>query len=99
MVLFSAFSNGADIHRFHIFQIAVVLALWGVVISAVYMLRAYRAAFLGPLNDELARLPLATRTPRLPVVVLVAVSIFVGFFPQNVARLIAPVLRPQTAQR
>ena len=29
------------------FQLAMVFALWGVVISAVYMLRAYRAIFLG----------------------------------------------------
>ena len=47
MVFFGAFRNGANLERFHIFQIATVLALWGVVISAVYMLRAYRAVFMG----------------------------------------------------
>ena len=33
---------------------ATVGALWGVVISAVYMLRAYRNIFLGPLPKKLS---------------------------------------------
>lgn len=99
MVFFGAFANGADMQHFHIFQIATLLALWGVVISAVYMLRAYRAVFMGAVNEKLGRLPLIARTPRLPAVLLIGVSIWVGFFPQSVARLVAPVLRPQVAQR
>ena len=47
MVFFGAFRHGANLTAFTIFQIATVLALWGVVISAVYMLRAYRAVFMG----------------------------------------------------
>src|SRR5881394_2955049 len=42
MVVFGAFRNGFDYQHFHIFQWATLLALWGVVLSAVYMLRAYR---------------------------------------------------------
>src|SRR5438477_8522346 len=47
MIFFGAFRNGWEIGRFHIFQIATVLALWGVVISTVYMLRAYWKTFMG----------------------------------------------------
>src|SRR5437870_13270165 len=47
MVVFGAFRNGFNYQHFHIFQWAAFLALWGVVISAVYMLRAYRRAFFG----------------------------------------------------
>src|SRR6266849_5235019 len=43
MIFFGAFHRGANLQHFGMFQIATVLALWGVVISAVYMLRAYRA--------------------------------------------------------
>src|SRR6266404_6183794 len=50
MIFFGAFQNGWEIERFHIFQIATVLGLWGVVISAVYMLRAYRKIFMGTLG-------------------------------------------------
>lgn len=38
--------------RFDRFQIATVCGLWGVVMSAVYMLRAYRQTFQGPLRAE-----------------------------------------------
>ena len=53
---------------FHMFQIATVLALWGVVISAVYMLRAYRAVFMGAAEPRtlsgLGRLPDLSRALR-----------------------------------
>src|SRR5438067_2620183 len=39
MIFFGAFQNGWELPRFHIFQIATLLGLWGVVISTVYMLR------------------------------------------------------------
>src|SRR5207237_2671613 len=52
MVFFGAFQKGWDMHRLHLFQIATILALWGVVISAVYMLRAYRSAFMGSMPDR-----------------------------------------------
>src|SRR5207247_894420 len=49
MILVGAFKMGWEMERFHLFQIATVFGLWGVVISAVYMLRAYRKAFMGAL--------------------------------------------------
>src|SRR5207245_7371475 len=52
MIFFGAFENGWTMDGFHIFQIATVLVLWGVVISTVYMLRAYRNTFMGTINDE-----------------------------------------------
>src|SRR5438093_12533797 len=52
MIFFGAFKNGWTMNGFHIFQIATVLALWGVVISTVYMLRAYRKTFMGTISDR-----------------------------------------------
>src|SRR3954469_11103319 len=54
MVLFGAFRNGANPERFTIYQVATVLGLWGAVMSAVYMLRAYRAVFMGSQADSLS---------------------------------------------
>ena len=45
-VFFGAFKPAAGLSAAN-FQLAMVFALWGVVISAVYMLRAYRSIFLG----------------------------------------------------
>src|SRR5262249_25181169 len=39
MIFFGAFKNGWEMEHFHIFQIATVLALWGVVISGLYAAR------------------------------------------------------------
>ncbi len=87
MVFFGAFRVGADWQGFHLFQIVTVLALWGVVISAVYMLRAYRAIFMGSPNDHGCRdwsaPPDLARTLRLPVILLIAATLIVGFFPNS----------------
>ena len=90
MVFFGAFRVGADWQGFHLFQIATVLALWGVVISAVYMLRAYRAIFMGPLNDRLSVMPDLARALRWPVVLLIAATMVVGFFPNTLLHLLRP---------
>src|SRR5438128_6762613 len=52
MIFFGAIRNGWEMQRFHIFQIATVLALWGVVISTIYMLLAYRSTFMGTMNER-----------------------------------------------
>jgi NADH-quinone oxidoreductase subunit M len=93
MIFFGAFSRGADLQRFHVFQIATVLALWGVVISAVYMLRAYRATFMGTLSESWTKLPDLSRNLRVPVAILIAGLLVVGFAPITVLRVIAPTFR------
>ena len=101
MVFFGAFRVGADWQGFHIFQIATVLALWGVVISAVYMLRAYRAIFMGAAKPEAFRswstAPDLSRTLRLPIILLIAATLIVGFFPNTVLRLLRPTFSPSIA--
>jgi NADH-quinone oxidoreductase subunit M len=79
--------------RFHIFQIATVLALWGVVISAVYMLRAYRWTFMGTITERCKDLVDLPRTLRAPVILLIAAMLWVGFYPQSFVRLVSPTFR------
>ncbi len=93
MVVFGAFGIGADMKRFHIFQITTALALWGVVISAVYMLRAYRATFMGPMADRWAATPDIPKRLRWPVGLLVAATLWIGFFPQTFVQILAPAFR------
>ena len=90
MIFFGAFKNGWEIGRFHIFQIATVLALWGVVISTVYMLRAYRKTFMGALNEHWNGLVDLRPGLRVPVALLVGALLSYGFFPQSFVRLVAP---------
>src|SRR5262249_1135454 len=72
------------------FQIATVLALWGVVLSTVYMLRAYRKTFMGSLREQWQKLPDLNPALRVPVTLLVAALLCYGFLPQIFVRPLSP---------
>ena len=68
-------------------QWTTILALWGVVISAVYMLRAYRKLFFGTANSgHYLRDPGFSQ--RVPLVLLAAVLLVVGCCPSVLLGLI-----------
>ncbi len=90
MVFFGAFANGTA-HPYSHHQIAVVCALWGLVISAVYMLRGYRAVFHGEIQERWAGLKDITHL-RWPVFLLLAVLMLAGFFPRMFVDLVKPVI-------
>jgi NADH-quinone oxidoreductase subunit M len=93
MVFFGAFRNGWEMERFHIFQIATLLALWGVVISAVYMLRAYRKTFMGAIADRWNNIVDLRAGLRVPVALLIAALLWFGFYPQSIVRVVSPAFR------
>ncbi|CAN5641902.1 NADH-quinone oxidoreductase subunit M [soil metagenome] len=98
MIFFGAFRNGADLAGFHMYQVATMLALWGVVISAVYMLRAYRATFLGSMPENVAVEADIRSGLRVPIALLVVALLWAGFFPQSVVRVLTPALRSTFSQ-
>jgi NADH-quinone oxidoreductase subunit M len=90
LVFFGAFHNGTASPYSH-YQVATLLALWGLVISAVYMLRGYRAVFHGEIQERWTGLKDITSL-RWPLVLLLAVLLLAGFFPQIFVNLIKPVV-------
>ncbi len=111
MVFFGSFlDNGDAFHRvnlgkFSSHQIAAVCGLWGVVMSAVYMLRAFRRVFLGPPRAPLAHqstegvaAPAAMGDlvggPRWALALLVIGLVVVGFRPGVLLNLVRPSLQP-----
>jgi len=93
MIFFGAFKNGWTMNGFHIFQIATVLALWGVVISTVYMLRAYRKTFMGTISDQWKAVTDLRPVLRVPVALLVGALLYFGFFPQALVQIVTPGFR------
>jgi NADH-quinone oxidoreductase subunit M len=91
MIFFSGFQDSAG--HISALQLTTIFALWGVVISAVYMLRAYRKVFLGPPGELPAEdpAPLDFRQ-KLPLFLLVAALLVVGFYPNLLLNLAKPVL-------
>jgi NADH-quinone oxidoreductase subunit M len=76
------------------YQITTAIALWGVVISAVYMLRAIRSTFFGPVPEkfENADSPALTAlgTPTFLAVcgLFLLALLVVGLFPQTLTSLL-----------
>jgi len=97
MIFFGAFQAGWKMDHFHIFQIATVLALWGVVISTVYMLRAYRKIFMGNPGERWKEIVDLRFSLRLPIAILVGALLCFGFFPQSFVRMITPAFRTYLA--
>ncbi len=90
MVFFGAFRTGGSSLQFNGLQLATIGGLWGVVISAVYMLRAYRAIFMGAPSKAISGWSDPAFSHRWPLVLLLASLIVVGFVP----KLLLSYLRP-----
>ena len=73
-------------------RVATVLAVWGaLIIGAVYMLRAVRAALHGPTPEKWAGVADANLWRKLPFAVLLASLLVFGFFPKLLTEKIKPV--------
>ncbi|RYD24329.1 MAG: hypothetical protein EOP87_26115 [Verrucomicrobiaceae bacterium] len=69
-------------------QIACILSIWGVVISAVYMLRAYRRIFQGPSVKLTGSAPDITFADRAPALILIIALFAVGLYPNLLLNLL-----------
>jgi NADH-quinone oxidoreductase subunit M len=77
------------------YPIPTVLALFGLVIGATYLLRTVKAAFLGPLNPRWAGLRDATGlVERAPFLILLGVLLLFGFYPMPIVELIETGVAP-----
>jgi len=94
LVFFGAFSSGhaanTAFFNFTNFQIATAVAVWGVVISAVYMLRAYRRVFFGPVLERWKALPDIGPVAKVCVIGLLVLLLIVGFHPQLLVNYFQP---------
>ena len=93
LVFFGAFKNSTPGVGFNEFQIVGAIAIWGVVISAVYMLRAYRAIFMG---ERQARWQTVKDMPLKlgwAVILLVAALLVVGLAPRTILDAVEPGIR------
>jgi NADH-quinone oxidoreductase subunit M len=75
--------------------IAIIAALWGVVISAIYMLRAYRSVFFGPIfqAERWTNIKDLSLVEFAPVTLLLVVLLITGIFPQLILNLVTTAFR------
>ncbi len=93
LVFFGAFKTATPGSPFNGFQWAAVCGLWGLVISAVYMLRAYRGIFFGERSQRWSGVQDVSLSVGWPVVLLVAALLFFGFAPQIILQVVEPGFR------
>jgi NADH-quinone oxidoreductase subunit M len=88
LVFLSAFKGYNGTHGLGPVQIACILSIWGVVISAVYMLRAYRNVFQGPTVKITASAADLTLADRIPAMLLILALFAVGLYPNLLLHLL-----------
>ena len=72
--------------------IPVVVGVWGVVISAIYMLRAYRNIFWGPIAQRWEGLSDIGSGAKWSVILLLAPLMVAGFYPQIILKMVGTAL-------
>ena len=93
LVLFGSWKEGANNPMFYLYT---VLAAWGIVISAVYLLRAVRWTFFGPLNPTWEGKVEDAKgfVWRAPFVLLIFVLALAGCYPKIILDLIDGSVQP-----
>ena len=87
-IFFAAFRGAGELGSL---QVVTIVALWGVVISAVYMLRAFRRVFQGECDRSLV-LPDLEREARMPVILMIVILLTTGLFPNVILKLVPDLL-------
>jgi NADH-quinone oxidoreductase subunit M len=86
MVFFGAWHQGSTV-----FRIATICAVWGIVVTATYLLWAVRTSFFGPFDEKWNMLKDATTLKqKFPYVLLIVVLLVVGFWPRSLTDIIKP---------
>jgi NADH-quinone oxidoreductase subunit M len=88
LVFLSAFKSYNGTNGLGPVQVACILSIWGVVISAVYMLRAYRNIFQGPTVKATESAADLTLADRIPATLLVLALFAVGLYPNLLLNLL-----------
>ena len=84
MVFIGAWSQGSLV-----FRVATICAVWGIVVTATYLLWAVRTSFFGPFDEKWNMLKDATDLKtRFPYVMLITVLLVVGFCPRILTDII-----------
>ncbi len=90
LIFFGATATAVIDHGSLPFIAATIAAVWGVVLSAIYMLRAYRAVFFGPLAEPNRWTEFKDLLPfeYLPAALLITVLLITGIFPKLLLKIL-----------
>ncbi len=81
LIFFGAFNTEVAGATLNNTQLATILALTGLVLSAIYMLRAYQSIFMGETADRCSSVYNTPAAVKLPVAGMLAALLVTGFYP------------------
>ena len=84
MVFFSGFEGWIPADGLGPLQITTIIAIWGVVISAVYMLRAFRNIFQGETVSRTEKIKPLTLDEKAPAILLGLILLIAGIYPNAI---------------
>lgn len=88
LIFVGSFSKTTKLFSVIPFKVISILAVLGIVITAVYILKVIQDTFLGPRKKEWDHLKDAKGVEMIPIVILSGVLIFFGLFPAPLINLI-----------
>lgn len=90
LIFFGATATAVIDHGSLPFIVATIAAVWGVVISSIYMLRAYRAVFFGALRETARCAAVQDLRPFefLPASLLIVCLLVTGIFPKLLLKML-----------
>ncbi len=89
MVFIGAWQQGSMV-----FRVATICAVWGIVVTATYLLWAVRTSFFGPFDEKWSMLNDATTvTQKFPYVLLIITLLVVGFCPRILTDIIQKTVK------
>ena len=77
---------------FSAFRTLTVIGAFGILLNAIYFLRAYQRMFMGDLNDRYSELPEINNRELFTVVPLAIITLFLGIYPSPLIDIISPAL-------
>ena len=77
---------------FSVFRTLTIIGTLGILLNAIYFLRAYQRIFLGPLNETYKDLTDISRRELFTIVPLAALVLFFGVYPAPFINMIAPAM-------
>jgi NADH-quinone oxidoreductase subunit M len=84
MIFLGSWEQGSKL-----FRLATICAVWGIVVTATYLLRAVRTSFFGPFDEKWSMLKDAVSfKQRFPYALLLVVLLTVGFYPRLLTDII-----------
>jgi len=77
---------------FSAFRTLTIIGTLGILLNAIYFLRAYQRVFLGKLNEKYADYSDISRRELLAIVPLAIIVLFLGVYPAPLIDLISPAM-------